>query len=525
MLVQTVTAVLKMSLSGTFSAHENHLCAEVRKKRSTTILNRVHISQEAGRRALLLGIFLALAFAVRLTVAVCNPHTYHPDETFQALEPAHRLVFGYGAVTWEWREGIRSWALPGLVAIILCATAWMSPGSAGYVHGVAFVFSLLSLSTVWFAWAWTRRLAGYKAAWIAVAVCSLNYWLIFFAPRTLSEVLATDLLLPGLYLGFFAAEGREKLRLFLAGVFCGLACGLRIQLLPTILLAVLWLCWKQWHHRLPALAAGVTLSAAFFGVIDTLTLGAPFLSYIRYFQANILEHRAATYGVSPWYYYFIVIACALGPALLFCWHGARRSPFLATMAMSIVLAHSCIGHKEDRFLYPALPMFLVLSVIGLTSFLGWLHQRYLTLSIPRAAVVLWLLCFILPSAGTAIGMDISSEGNLEDGSSWQQPAYFALGRDPQLCGLATLRLPWQFTGGFSLLHRNLPILPVDSAAQLQQHAPSFNTLLTPDSNTEIPADYHKVQCWNGVCEYQRPGGCPSSAPQDSLNLWLRRNGK
>lgn len=41
-----------------------------------------------------------------------------PDEFWQSLEPAHRLVFGYGYLTWEWRKenAIRSWLFPLLFA-------------------------------------------------------------------------------------------------------------------------------------------------------------------------------------------------------------------------------------------------------------------------------------------------------------------------------------------------------------------------------------------------------------------------
>ncbi len=33
------------------------------------------------------------------------PQTYfQPDEFYQSLEPAHRLIYGYGYLTWEWRD-------------------------------------------------------------------------------------------------------------------------------------------------------------------------------------------------------------------------------------------------------------------------------------------------------------------------------------------------------------------------------------------------------------------------------------
>lgn len=39
------------------------------------------------------------------SLSLLLPQTYfQPDEFYQALEPAHWLVFGYGHLTWEWRD-------------------------------------------------------------------------------------------------------------------------------------------------------------------------------------------------------------------------------------------------------------------------------------------------------------------------------------------------------------------------------------------------------------------------------------
>jgi phosphatidylinositol glycan class B len=76
-----------------------------------------------------------LAIAIR-SLALFLPHTFfQPDEFFQAFEPAHRLVFGYGHLTWEWLDlptdgsngwwtahiaggRMRSWLWPGIFASI-----------------------------------------------------------------------------------------------------------------------------------------------------------------------------------------------------------------------------------------------------------------------------------------------------------------------------------------------------------------------------------------------------------------------
>src|SRR4051812_12748598 len=61
------------------------------------------------------GLWVALGAgaALRIWLAWHDDGIYWPDEIYQSLEPAHRLVFGYGIVAWEFVEGARNWALPG----------------------------------------------------------------------------------------------------------------------------------------------------------------------------------------------------------------------------------------------------------------------------------------------------------------------------------------------------------------------------------------------------------------------------
>ena len=62
--------------------------------------------------AALLGLVL-LSIGLRLVPVLFVPSLNWDDEIFQATEPAHRLVFGYGIVPWEFQLGMRSWILPG----------------------------------------------------------------------------------------------------------------------------------------------------------------------------------------------------------------------------------------------------------------------------------------------------------------------------------------------------------------------------------------------------------------------------
>src|SRR5271157_4049627 len=105
---------------------------------------------------------LAIALGLRVGLAIHFPNVFHPDEIFQTLEPAHRLVYGYGVTTWEWREGIRSWVLPAFLAGVMRATGWMGSGSTGYTYGIIVVLSLASFQQCGLALPGPSALAGWR---------------------------------------------------------------------------------------------------------------------------------------------------------------------------------------------------------------------------------------------------------------------------------------------------------------------------------------------------------------------------
>lgn len=57
------------------------------------------------------------AFAVRTY--------FNADEYWQALEVAHRMVFGYGYVTWEWTRGLRGFTHPLIFASVYKVAAML----------------------------------------------------------------------------------------------------------------------------------------------------------------------------------------------------------------------------------------------------------------------------------------------------------------------------------------------------------------------------------------------------------------
>jgi len=463
---------------------------------------------------------LGFAFALRIGLAVGSPNIFFPDEVFQTLEQAHRLVYGYGVVSWEWRLGMRSWVFPTFLAGVMRATAWMGPASAGYVIGTEIVLSLISLVTIWFGYAWAKRASGKPAAMVAALACSFYFGLVFFAPKALNEIAAAHVLLPGLYLGVYGEKLGERKRLFLAGLLCALAACLRIQLLPALVFAMIYFCYPRWRVRVPVVIAGASLPVLLFGMADWMAGYFPLQSFIRYFEYNVLRGPGKELTLEqPWYWYVLVLLVLVGPAVLLLFHGARRSPFLAIFCAIVVVSHSLIPHKEIRFLYPILAPAITLAAMGIVDLLGEIKRGLIFLENPKWIVAISVAFLFVSSALLALHCTRWCE------TRWGEGAFDRLGREPALCGVGIYQLKWWESAGYTHLYQNVPIIPMESPAQLAKDAPSINALIAPANSPDLPAGFGQSQCWQGVCLYERPGTCTSPAAGEDLNAYLRRIGQ
>lgn len=399
------------------------------------------------------------------------------------------------------------------------ATDWMGPGSLGYLRAIAVLLSMLSLTTVWFGYAWGKRSGGSAAALIAAGACATWYDLVYFAPKAFSEVMATNLFLPGLYLGMYGDELPEKRRLFLAGLFLGLAVSLRMQLAPAVAFAVLYFCHRNWRKRGTAIFAGLLLPVVAFGLVDAITWSYPFQSFFLNAWVNAVKNKSALYGTEPWYWYLLQVAVRFLPLSLLALVGARRSPFLGWVALIIVGAHSLIPHKELRFIYPVMPIVVTLAALGFVEFAEDFNTWGKTFLSSRSIMIAGLVFCIVTSALFA----------------WRSPrwthlsggliAMDRLSQDSSVCGVGLYNLWWVNSGGYSHLHRNVPIILVRREAELESQVLGFNALVTDGTFTDQNMGFTSAGCWNGVCLYQRAGSCIASSQYNEVNKVLRETGR
>jgi hypothetical protein len=153
----------------------------------------------------------------------------------------------------------------------------------------------------------------------------------------------------------------------------GSAAIIRFQVGLIAIAAVAWLVWRSVLDRgspgglrLAPLAGSVLgggAAAVVAGAVD-IAIGRPFLGTVAAYLVFNLE-SASQFGTSAWYTYLLqLLVYTAPPATLLLarpiWQACRRHGLVALGLAVFVLAHSLVGHKEDRFLFPILPLLFVL---------------------------------------------------------------------------------------------------------------------------------------------------------------------
>lgn len=471
------------------------------------------------RRQLSFWLVLAGAFALRLAVTHRFRNLAWPDEIFQTLEQGHRLAFGYGIIPWEFREGVRSWFLPGMLGAVMRVSALLSASPESHLMGVDSFLALASLLPVAVAMIWAKR-AGRPQYWIAGIAFAVWFELVFFSGKALAEVFAGYAMAPALLFSAMARENKSRRDLLLGGACWALVLGLRLQLAPAVAVAYVWVarkdlrCWKY------LLAGGAPVLAA-FGLLDWLTWSYPFQSFFRNFWRNIVTGKASSFGESSPTEYVVSLLQTWGwasvPLLGLAALGFRRCSLLWLSALAILLSHSLIAHKEYRFLAPMFVALVLSASLGLVELLK--SHRLLG----YLAFAIW----VIASADGARRFDWRTLAprapNFPPSPIWTFRegairAYEAMRADPEVCGVASFGWGWAWTGGYTYLHRNLPIFEVDDATSFQRHLASFNALFGLNYGRAI-GPFIQQRCWQWLCLYKRAGTCQPPGNY-SINQWV-----
>lgn len=478
---------------------------------------------------LALAVVVLVAFALRMAIAVLLPGIHYPDEVMQSLEQAHRLVFGSGLVPWEFRDGARSWLLPGMLAVPMWLGNEVAPGSGAYRWLAQALIAAITASSAAVGYVWAKRYGRWPALVAAIVLCTW-FEFVYFGARALGEVVAAALLFAGVFL-CSRHESPSTRRAAMAGFCLGSAFVFRFHLAPALALAALWYCRADVRQRWLPLLAGASLPLLALGLADWIAWSQPFASILNNFRANILEGRSHVYGTSGAGWYVSQLAQQWGllfpVVLLLAAGGARREPLALLTALAIVLAHSVVAHKEYRFIYPALPLVLLLAALGSAELCGWIARWRKQAENHAAMLVVACLAWIAGS----IGLAVSPAMHFEWTRGRAGVELMARAGTEAHCGVGLLAA-WSWTGGYSSLHRALPIYLLDWDRNTW-NTEAFDAWILPGGVLEPQrAGYRLVQCGpqnaagaTDLCLWVRGGECDDSNATNEAQRVLNASGQ
>ncbi|KAM7358789.1 phosphatidylinositol glycan anchor biosynthesis class B isoform 1-T1 [Cochliomyia hominivorax] len=412
----------------------------------------------------LLLVFLLL-FAVRLSSVFVVKTFYVPDEYWQSLEVAHKLTFGYGYLTWEWIQGIRSYVYPLIIAGIYKLLAWASLDSAQLLVLIPRILqATLSAYSDYRFFIWSG-----KKKWALFLIIVPWFWF-YTGSRTLSNTLETSL--TTIALSYFPWYGEGVAYLWPAALCCFLR--------PTA--ALIWMPLVFYHLRKSKLSwaelifkrfliIGLIVGAICVG-IDSWMHGQLLITPYEFLKYNIFHNIGSFYGSHPWYWYFTVgLPTVLGinflPFLFGVMETIRHSevyPVRKYLLITILLslsALSAIEHKEFRFVSVLLPLCLYITADTLTR---WSYKA--------SRISLWFIAatIVLGNALPAWYLStIHQKGPLEVMDKLQTVAREYLDEQQHPASILFL-MPCHSTPYYSHIHENVTMRFLTCEPNLKQKA-------------------------------------------------------
>ena len=436
-------------------------------------------------------IIFVLSLLVRIYASFTSIAQIFPDEIFQTLEPAHKLIFGRGITYWEFKVGARSWFLPGVIAGVYKLLDVCGVRDPLYINiGVKIFFSIfnsLAVSVIYLLF--RRHSLGRRDAFIFTLPLAASYLLSYISVRTISESAALPFMVFSVYFASNYLEKETKKDLFFAVAAVGIAYMIRFQtcIFAFGLAVALFLTAKKRFKAALIFGFGYIGMMLIQGVADIFTWGRFAQSLLTYLDYNIIRKVSDNFSVSPWYFFIEEFAATFHPltyisaVLLMIFTVVRfrknKSLFLFFFPFLFFFAvHSAIAHKQPRFVFACHFALLALSA----EFFAFLCQKY-GKNRKNAAVFLSLFLLFSLDAFTHIkyatlwNHSVTVIDNFSGSDKGREKIFGGvleteaeLGRIPGLKRAYLFGIPQIWSGGYSYFHRNAQISFASKSAEIRQ---------------------------------------------------------
>ncbi|XP_001600895.2 GPI mannosyltransferase 3 isoform X1 [Nasonia vitripennis] len=281
-----------------------------------------------------------------------------PDEYWQSLEVAHKLSFGYGYLTWEWINGIRSYMYPFLISLLFSLLKFLSLDTPTLLIVLPRIFqALLTAYADYRFYVWT----GSKTALFLLCI---NWYWYYCATRTLINTFETCLTIIALSEFPWTRSLGDRGSKFLWII------GFVIFVRPTAIIVWIPLCLGLLYRTRNYFVRCVVIGMIYlivFTIVDIACYGRFVFTPWNFFQVNVLDGISEQYGKNHLLWYFtngLPVVLGLNYGLLaysfhnMCESALAKSKTLLLLGFWTIAIYSFLAHKELRFILPTLPMFL-----------------------------------------------------------------------------------------------------------------------------------------------------------------------
>jgi GPI mannosyltransferase 3 len=325
-----------------------------------------------SHKLVILGLFI-----YRILNSILLSTFFDPDEYWQLYEPAFHLFTNgkLGYLTWEWREGVRSWIYPAFISYL-----WRLIPTKNKVLIVKIVTGIISALIDIFTLKLATKRNEKTSALKILPLIVFNWFNFCYVNRALSNQLEALMVL----LSFYFFNTGLPFYLFLGASFL---------IRPTAIVPLIFLIISKPRKYLPSIAAlGIFLAIQFF--VDSHFYKRAIFSGLNFFKVNVLQGISLHYGVNNPLYYLACLPAIFTTEtpniLVNLWNSQDRSP-KGVLILTLIF-YSLLSHKEIRFIMPLVPLFFSLAgqkfqissrmsalYIGLNilmiGYFGFLHQR------------------------------------------------------------------------------------------------------------------------------------------------------
>lgn len=319
---------------------------------------------------------------------------HHVDEHFQILEFLGWKIDIPAVLTWELGAHIRPALQPSLAYLFYQVGEWFyGIKNVNPFHLTVFLrfftVFLHTLTLFFFLEPLLKFLSPQSrkyVIWLSIIIWFFPYMAVRYSSENYSRIFF--LLSFSLPLWWESLKKEEKNYQhwtqwiwFISGVIAGLAFFFRFQIALMVVGFFAWSFFvkkESWKY-LAIFTIGVLFTCVANILIDYWFYQEWVLTPWNYFNVNIFQGKANSFGINPWYDYFIKAVgynipffpiYTIIPVLFFILYPRH---VLSWIVIPFLLVHLIIGHKELRFLFPLISFLPFFIILVLDKWKWWNH--------------------------------------------------------------------------------------------------------------------------------------------------------